>query len=175
MKLCIKCNQKIIPYKMSDGSKRYAAGKRCHCFNCWPPGYKPIKKPRKLKPAIVTDTHKICPRCHLMLSLTEYYRIASDSKFYSWCKSCTRKIVVERQTKVKQQLVDYKGGKCSICGYARCLGALHFHHTEPEHKDFNLSKRRSTHFNNELRRELDKCILVCANCHSEIHAGILVR
>lgn len=73
--------------------------------------------------------------------------------------------------KAKQILVDYKGGKCCICGYDKCNEALDFHHLNPENKDFSIS---STHKNIDiLKKEVDKCILVCCRCHREIHAGLI--
>ena len=71
---------------------------------------------------------------------------------------------------VKMKMVEYKGGKCEICGYNKCIEALEFHHINPKEKDFNISG--GTKSFNSLKSELDKCILVCANCHREIHSGI---
>ena len=76
---------------------------------------------------------------------------------------------------IKKQLVKYKGGKCEICGYDKCLSALHFHHKNPNQKDFSLSdytKRNKKVDMSILYEEVDKCILVCANCHAEIHDRI---
>ena len=77
-----------------------------------------------------------------------------------------------RSTALKQKAVNYLGGQCSQCGYNKTLNALHFHHLDPKEKSFELSK-------NILRCkaweviviELNKCILVCANCHAEIHSA----
>lgn len=74
----------------------------------------------------------------------------------------------DRRRAYKQALVDSKGGKCSVCGYNKCLKSLQFHHTIPGEKDFNISGVSWGKFE-EIRKELDKCILVCANCHGEIH------
>jgi hypothetical protein len=71
---------------------------------------------------------------------------------------------------IKRQCIEYKGGKCVICGYNKCPDALDFHHVNPDEKDFNISG--GTKSFESLKPELDKCILVCANCHREIHAGI---
>ncbi len=70
----------------------------------------------------------------------------------------------------KQSLVDYKGGKCCICGYNKCLSSLQFHHLDPTKKDFTISSKSSTSIE-KIKLELDKCILVCANCHGEIHSN----
>ena len=86
-------------------------------------------------------------------------------------KDVTR-IVYWRQQQ-KQKAVDYKGGKCQICGYNRCIRALKFHHVDPATKEFAISGAGSTRSWEKLRAELDKCVLVCGNCHDEIHAGIV--
>ena len=71
----------------------------------------------------------------------------------------------------KLKCVKYKGGKCELCGYNRSARALCFHHKNPEEKDFTFSNKvRSWE---KVQRELDKCILVCANCHAEIHDGLI--
>ena len=69
---------------------------------------------------------------------------------------------------MKQQAVDYKGGKCSKCGYNKCLAALEFHHINPETKDKKWNTFRFK-FSEKMKLELDKCILLCANCHREEH------
>lgn len=69
--------------------------------------------------------------------------------------------------------VAYKGGKCQVCGYNKCVGALEFHHINSEEKDFGVSAKGYTRSWDKVREEIDKCVLVCANCHREIHAGII--
>jgi hypothetical protein len=78
---------------------------------------------------------------------------------------------IERQRTNKRRLVEYKGGKCCICGYNQCDSALDFHHLRD--KAFTISRARSRSLNN-LKKEADKTILVCRNCHAEIHAGMHV-
>jgi hypothetical protein len=77
-------------------------------------------------------------------------------------------ILWRKRTKIK--LIEYKGGRCEICGYDKCMRALSFHHKNPNEKDFSISGK-SLSFE-KLRGEVDKCMLVCSNCHSEIHDGI---
>jgi hypothetical protein len=80
----------------------------------------------------------------------------------------------DRRKKIKKELIDYKGGCCFICGYNKSYRSLHFHHLNPKEKDFTLgSKWGKLGFNDEIKKELDKCILVCANCHGEIHDGLI--
>lgn len=75
--------------------------------------------------------------------------------------------VVDWRRRTKIKLVEYKGGCCFKCGYNRSIGALEFHHLDPNEKDFTISGK-SWSFD-RLRKEADKCILVCSNCHIEIH------
>ena len=73
---------------------------------------------------------------------------------------------------IKEMAIAYKGGKCCICGYDKCKSALDFHHKNGEVKNFGLSVRGLTRSWVRTKKELDKCVLVCANCHREIHEGI---
>lgn len=73
--------------------------------------------------------------------------------------------------KTKLKAIEYKGGKCVICGYNKSVRALQFHHVDPSQKDFGISG--STKSFEKLKPELDKCVLVCANCHAEIHDKLI--
>ncbi len=73
-----------------------------------------------------------------------------------------------RRTKIK--LIEHRGGKCSKCGYDKCIDALDFHHLDPKIKEFQLGG--STKSFEKLKAESDKCILVCSNCHREIHFNL---
>ena len=79
-----------------------------------------------------------------------------------------------RGLKRKYEAIMAKGGKCEICGYDKNLAALDFHHVNPEEKEFQIDARKFANSNlNTLKEELDKCILVCANCHRELHYPLL--
>ena len=69
--------------------------------------------------------------------------------------------------------VELKGGSCQICGYHKCIWAMDFHHVDEGEKSFNLSSEGLTRSWARIREEIGKCVLVCANCHREIHAGII--
>lgn len=81
------------------------------------------------------------------------------------------KAVSEHRRRTKERIVYYLGGKCILCGYNKCNRALHAHHVDPTRKEFGIAKKGTTRSWKKLRKELDKCVLVCANCHSEIHSG----
>ena len=80
----------------------------------------------------------------------------------------------DRRSEHKKLAVEYLGGSCSCCGYSRHIAALQFHHKNPSLKEFNLSKHLKRSWEN-LRVELDKCVLLCANCHFEHHAKVKRR
>ncbi len=69
--------------------------------------------------------------------------------------------------------IKYKGGKCTICGYDKYVGSLSLHHRNPKEKDFGLSVRGLTRSWTKIQTELDKCTLLCLNCHMEIHGNIM--
>jgi hypothetical protein len=76
--------------------------------------------------------------------------------------------VAEHRRKIKERAVKYKGGVCQECGYDKCIAALDFHHKNPSKKDFRISTGRSFGWE-KTKEELDKCVLLCSNCHREIH------
>lgn len=81
--------------------------------------------------------------------------------------------VQRRRKKIKEKAIEYKGGKCEICGYNKCLSALEFHHKNKQDKSFGISEKGITYSWEVVKKELDKCICVCANCHREIHNGLI--
>lgn len=73
---------------------------------------------------------------------------------------------------MKEKAVEYKGGCCQVCGYDRCIRALDFHHIDSSKKDFTISSNCNKSWE-RIKIEIDKCILVCSNCHREIHSGLV--
>jgi predicted HNH restriction endonuclease len=100
-----------------------------------------------------------------------------QDKFYksqrnNYCKQCWNNKAREKQRKARRQIVAYLGGKCQLCGYNAFIEALEVHHLDPALKDrsggnmgFKSWKR--------IERELQTCILLCANCHAAVEAGHL--
>lgn len=85
-------------------------------------------------------------------------------------KSNSENVILWRK-RTKLKLIEYKGGKCKICEYNKCNRALEFHHLDPKIKDFTIGGKTLSF--EKLKNEVDKCILVCSNCHSEIHEGLI--
>jgi hypothetical protein len=115
---------------------------------------------------------RYCPRCKNDCPIEQFYNRRGKKHSSVYCKKCTTEQVVERTKKLKQEMVDYKGGCCQVCGYKKYIGALDFHHLNPNEKDFTIAHIRQYKFDDIIKNELDKCILVCSNCHREIHGGL---
>jgi transposase len=95
-----------------------------------------------------------------------------EGRGYYRCKRCRMERVSRRRRNVKLILVAEAGGRCVLCGYDRCAAALHFHHVDPGSKRFHLSMQGVTRSLAAARAEMAKCVLLCANCHAEVEAGI---
>jgi transposase len=102
--------------------------------------------------------------------MTEFWL---EGRGYYRCKRCRMERVSQRRRKIKRILVAEAGGCCALCGYDRCVGALHFHHLDPSTKRFHLSMQGATRSLKATRAEMSKCVLLCANCHAEVEAGLV--
>lgn len=117
-----------------------------------------------------------CSKCKNNYEESEFYHSTRNGKKRpgSWCKNCMNTQTVKRQQKYRREAVELAGGCCRICGYDKCIAALEFHHRDPKQKDFKISKvARSPLTDPCVQAEIKKCILLCANCHREVHAGIV--
>lgn len=95
--------------------------------------------------------------------------IDQKNKFCS--PQCRNKYYVSRRRKaIKLKAIEYKGSKCQKCGYNRCVDAFDFHHLDPNEKEFSPSRYGHCRSWERVKKELDKCILLCANCHRETHS-----
>lgn len=91
---------------------------------------------------------------------------------YRRCLRCRSDYVSARRRRVKEILVAEAGGRCALCGYDRCVAAMHFHHRDPEQKIFNIAARGLTRALDAARAEATKCVLLCSNCHAEVETGV---
>jgi hypothetical protein len=86
----------------------------------------------------------------------------------------TRAYVKKWRDTTKDRMVLAMGGECVICGYKKCTSALALHHLDPKEKELSFAKIRANPKSwDKIVVELRKCILVCTNCHNEIHEGII--
>lgn len=99
--------------------------------------------------------------------------MAKETRTYKDRRAYLAQATNKRRRRLKKLMVDYKGGKCQFCGYSKYIGALDFHHVNPATKDFGLSMDQIYRSWKVTINEIDKCVIVCANCHREIHAGLI--
>lgn len=125
---------------------------------------------RKNKLSVKEENSKIIIRECPTHGSTEF-ALRYDGKYR--CKKCSAESVTKRRQKTKEELVNYKGGKCEICGYDKCIAALEFHHINPEEKEFGIGRSGVTRSLKILKKEIDKCMLLCSNCHKEIHYRLI--
>ena len=166
---CIKCAKNFNGQIEFNGKIRYVYSRKL-CFDCSPylgkksnSSYFRWKRENKKS--------SWCSGCKKELPLENFYLKKSkegNNRPQSLCKICNNKRSRERSSSFKEWAVDYKGGSCIRCGYTRCLDALQFHHRDPSQKDIDISKIKLWSKEN-VKKELDKCDIVCGNCHSEIH------
>lgn len=111
---------------------------------------------------------KICPKCGKSFFPKKY----GHTRRY--CFECVPDGIYSNGASmrrlIKKWALDYKGSHCELCGYNKCTDALEFHHLDPDQKDFSISDRDIKLDWGKIKNELDKCILICANCHRELHA-----
>lgn len=151
MRKCRKCGKDFKMGKRIDGKYRNLAGRK-FCLECSPFGSKNTKPDDPARPSVphARNGLKYCdwPQEQKTKYLKRYYN---------------------RQVQRKEEIVALKGGKCSKCGYSKCIRALEFHHREPSEKEFSLTARELAGFAWEtILKEAAKCDLLCANCHREI-------
>lgn len=134
---------------------------------------------------LIPDHQKYCPACNSVKEKSLF------SKMGNACKACAnaraRKHRTERRKdpdyiaefnnaimrkgrENKRKAIDYLGGKCADCGVTYPPYVYDFHHLDMNEKEYNPSALLSGTRNFEKAKpELDKCVLLCANCHRTRH------
>lgn len=117
---------------------------------------------------------KTCTGCNMQQPKENFHRHPhTRDGLGSRCKRCDTEVKREKRRNQKLAAINIMGGKCQICGYDRCVDAMEFHHKNREEKTFEPTSGKGMEFN-KFMAEIRKCMLVCANCHREIHAGLVV-
>lgn len=152
MKSCKKCGN-TVPLRTWIEGKLRTNNHRLYCFDCSPFGQ---HNTRKLE---VENGEKsfTCVRCGKLY----VYKVASG-RSSTICVGC---MVTRRRQAIKEQAIELKGGCCEQCGYSKSKRALQFHHRNKEDKTFTISAYSKSW--KKVAAELDKCALLCANCHAE--------
>jgi hypothetical protein len=170
--ICEKCK------KEHDGS--YGSGRFCS-INCANHRVHSEETKNKIKNSLQTYPDLFCIDCGKKLT--------NNCKLYKRCRKCSyghktgsskyssipshngtaTKYISERRKQLRIKYIQKLGGKCIKCGYNKYYGSLHFHHKNPEDKLYTLSEK---HFNLSIKKielEVEKCIVLCSNCHGEVH------
>ena len=115
---------------------------------------------------------KTCGVCSETKSLDQFYsngRCPTGTKKYKPnCRTCENQRVNERYYEVVEKF--YGHYSCQRCGYDKCKQAIEFHHIDSSKKDKTVSDMK-THSEENIFAELEKCAILCANCHREVHYG----
>lgn len=167
MLICEKCNKEFPIWITINGIKKNLNNRK-YCLECSPWG-----KHNTRKIIINNETNskiKICKQCNQSKSVECFYKRRNN--YNSICCDCENANTLTRQHTQKQKCIDYKGGKCVICGYNKLIAVLQFHHIRPENKLFTIGNYHLHKFDEKIINELNKCILLCANCHLEVHQGL---
>ena len=124
-------------------------------------------------------TEKECKRCGGTFPVESFGKAGESSSgnmtYTGWCKKCfvTRRSEIHNERVLRA--VEELGKKlsCIICGYDKCVSSLDFHHLDPSIKEKGIGQMRGHNFD-RIKEEISKCVVLCKNCHSEVHAGITV-
>lgn len=115
---------------------------------------------------------KICTKCGRELPLDQFnWRDKTKGTRRADCKECHAGYMRKTYLKKREEIFQLKLQiKCQKCGYNRCPDALEFHHTNPEEKDYTVSQALRLHKSEkEIQNEINKCVVLCSNCHKEFH------
>lgn len=151
---CKECGEHIPQKIFEHDTVVKTSSNRKYCYECVPYVSRKYKETNK-------ETNSRCIDCG-----REYLYERNKGHTKERCNSCMQS---KRRRRIKEELIKYKGGCCSKCGYNKCIDALEFHHLDPDEKEIPIgsSWNRSLKV---LKDEADKCILLCANCHREEHS-----
>lgn len=172
---CQKCGNHFNRIQIIDGVRRRLYARK-FCLSCSPFNSHNTKDLTKFpKELVIGVDHKTCHLCTVSKPIEQFHKSKSHlGGRQHICKCCSHDTQMKRLKLAKFLAVQYRGGRCQICGYDKCIDALDFHHLDPDEKDFSFSERRATaldrgRLKQSIKTELDKCQLVCSNCHREIH------
>lgn len=162
MPTCTQCSKPFPTWVTIEGKPRNLCNRQ-RCLECSPWGQHNTRKVRESDPTTLKQrvrqwSDAPCERCGSP-------RGRSGGKH---CSSCS---VTLWRKRMKLRAVAYKGGKCVECGFDTYVTALEFHHLDPSEKEFTFAG--VTIGWDRMKTELDKCVLLCSNCHRAVHGGEL--
>lgn len=169
MPTCKKCSEQF-PNRVDVNGEIKVINHRSYCLKCQPFGSK-----TRLPYVLISERHfnkckktKICRGCKQEKNKNEFYSYKDEMRVHPYCKICHTNVKKNQLREIKIKSVKYKGGKCQRCGYNKCVASLDFHHKDPSQKEFTISSVKCRVWN-IIQKELDKCDILCKNCHAEEH------
>ena len=156
MKICEKCGNEFPTRIIIDGKQRNLC-KRKYCLTCSPFNQHNTEK--------LVKVYK-CTKCG------ETNPDNFTKGRYTECKKCRARYNTYKGDKNRIKAIQYLGGKCKCCGYDKFPCSLDIHHKDPLQKDPNFKHKRGWSWD-RLKEELEKCILLCRNCHTAFHSGFI--
>lgn len=157
---CKKCGESFVKRIWVDGRERDLS-KRKYCLDCSPFDKHNTKQLNKPK---ANELLLNCTLCGKEYIWRKRGHVATKTQ----CTSCK---VNHRRFRLKKKFLAYLGDKCVVCGYNKCSSALEFHHLDPSTKRFSIGGNHCRRWE-IVKEELDKCVILCSNCHREVDAGI---
>lgn len=168
MPICKKCQNKFPNITKINGKRKFLHT-RSYCLDCSPFGenfgYDLRKRATDAKyKGTITENSHICPICERVF-------ISKKRKFNKVCSTCRANY---SRYKNRNRAIDRLGGECSFC-HTKDRDCLTFHHVVEEDKDFHLASNWHNINWETLEKEVDKCILLCCNCHMKHHRKDLTK
>lgn len=175
------CNKEFPKYKIIEG--RRIRLRRKFCLDCSPLDEqihwntvltKHVPKIKYPGTDILVNIRQTCTKCSNEKDAIEFSLRRERGNLEAICKECRNKRRTELRQKKKNRIVEYKGGCCSKCKYDTTIYGLSLHHRDPNEKDKSLISFSNKNFN-RIKSELDKCELLCENCHREVHYELFIE
>tara|TARA_R110002050_G_scaffold79261_11_gene169429 strand:+ start:24161 stop:24751 length:591 start_codon:yes stop_codon:yes gene_type:complete len=113
--------------------------------------------------------HAWCYNCKIYKHESDFSK--SNLNNSGQCRECSNDKDIQRNRLLKLKAIEYKGGVCVRCGFDGHYSSFDFHHLNPSEKEFMWTKARKSTFE-KIKDELDKCDLLCSNCHSVVHSKL---
>ena len=113
------------------------------------------------------NNRTICTYCGVKLTDDNWSKWSGASR----CLKCYNEYKITRKYAHKDRAIEYLGGKCSNCDGVFPRVVYDFHHLDPTQKEFKVNQIVQRHWKG-LKIELDKCTLLCANCHRIEHSAL---
>lgn len=160
MPICKRCDSQFPSTMIIDGVRR-ELHRRKFCLECNPYGKRTQHTLLHLKQGL----SKKCTKCK-KTKIVDCFHTRTDGHYRSRCKGCCNKRSLEDARKRKEDVVEYLGGRCKDCDEVFPSCVYDCHHLDPDEKDFAISTKLDWE---TTKQELDKCILLCSNCHRIRH------